>query len=171
MRRPIGKCARSGKGARSSRYWSWRILFYFMLNRKLSAMMWSHFAFRASSPRTSCSTKPSCLRTIKTTARNTSDQIPVGGRFYGNACFLSLPACEGPVVAKFARTQRGLPVPTPNSGQNDHWPAIPVPRQGSSPMMTEQIRKMVNKNSTCFPLLKTASGLDLRGQSGLKEGR
>ena len=44
-------------------------------------------------------------------------------------------------------------------------------RQGSSPMMTEQIRKMVNENSTCFPLLKTASGLNLRGQSGLKEGR
>ena len=48
-----------------------------------------------------------------------------------------------------------------------------IARQGrlsSSPTMTEQSRKMLNKNSTCLPLLKTVSGLNLREQSGLKEG-
>ena len=50
-------------------------------------------------------------------------------------------------------------------------PQARLSRQGSSPMMTEQSRKCSNKNSTPFSALKTASGLNLRGQSGLKEGR
>ena len=32
------------------------------------------------------------------------------------------------------------------------FPTTTAPRQGSSPIMTEQSRKMLNKNSTCFPL-------------------